>query len=126
VISTQHGAVCKSGKGDEPIDVKVPSLPSLNAETVPLRAPPWAFETKSCVARAELAPERTGPCASNGDPDAAVSRPSAATTKPSITDVPIRAPTSFVPSPLTARRRVSSRPAATPSSPRSYAGGHPG
>src|SRR6266849_10650948 len=40
LISTQHGAVWKSGKGDEPIDVSVPSLPSLKDETVPLPVPP--------------------------------------------------------------------------------------
>jgi hypothetical protein len=49
VISTQQGAVWKSGKGEEPIDVNAPSLPSLNAETVPFPAPPCALETNSWV-----------------------------------------------------------------------------
>src|SRR5438132_4687808 len=102
LISTQHGAVWKSGKGDEPIDVSVPSLPSLKAETVPLPAPPCALETNSCVAfvgRNSL-PNGPGPCAGNGELGAAVSRPSVPTVKLSISEVPTRAPTSLVPSPL--------------------------
>jgi hypothetical protein len=47
LISTQHGAVWMSANGDDPIEVSVPSVPSLNAETVPLPGPPCAFETKS-------------------------------------------------------------------------------
>jgi hypothetical protein len=48
LISTQHGAVCRSPKGDDPIDVSVPRGPSLNAETVPVPAPTlWAFDTNS-------------------------------------------------------------------------------
>jgi hypothetical protein len=49
LISTQQGAVWKSGKGDEPIDARVPSLPSLKAEIVPLPAPPRALETNNWV-----------------------------------------------------------------------------
>src|SRR5436190_518224 len=102
LISTQQGAVWKSGNGDDPIGVSVPSRPSLNAETVPLFAPPWAFDTNSCagsVGRNSL-PNGPGPCAANGEPGAAVSRPFPSTVKLSISEVPTRAPTSLVPSPL--------------------------
>src|SRR5439155_25823553 len=102
LISTQHGAVWKSGNGDDPIDVNVPSLASPNAETVPLLAPPWALETKSCVesvGRNSL-PNGPGPCAANGESGAGVSRPSAPTVKLSIREVPTRVPTKRVPSSL--------------------------
>src|SRR5438128_109217 len=102
LISTQQGAVWKSGKGDDPIDVRVPSLATLKAETVPLLAPPWALETNSwvgSVGRNSL-PNGPGPCAGKGEPGAAVRRPSPPTLKLSISDVLTRAPTSPVPSPL--------------------------
>src|SRR6266487_2530735 len=102
LISTQQGAVWKSGKGDEPIDVSVPSPPSLKAETVPLPAPPCALETNNCVpsvGRNSL-PNGPGPWAANGDAGAAVNRPSPPTVKLSISEVPTLVPTSLVPSPL--------------------------
>src|SRR5213078_3892997 len=102
LISTQQGAVWKSGNGDDPIDVSVPLLPSLKAETVPLLVPPWAFDTNSwvgSVGRNSL-PNGPGPCAANGEPGAAVSRPLPSTVKLSISVVPTRVPTSLVPSPL--------------------------
>src|SRR5207237_208554 len=70
LISTQHGAVWKSGNGDEPIDVSVPSLASLKAETVPLPVPPCALETNSCVGSVgrNSLPNGPGPCAANGEP----------------------------------------------------------
>src|SRR5205823_5184451 len=102
LISTQHGAVCRSGNGEDPIDVSVPSLATLNAETVPAPDPPCAFETKSwlgSVGRNSL-PKGPGPCAAEGEPGATVSRPSAPTAKLSISDVATRTPTRLVPSPL--------------------------
>lgn len=47
VTSIQHGAVCWSGKGPDPIEASVPLRETLNAETVPLLGPPWALETNS-------------------------------------------------------------------------------
>ncbi len=47
LISTQHGAVWLSAKGEDPIGNSVPPAESLNAETVPLPAPPWALDTYS-------------------------------------------------------------------------------
>ena len=48
LISTQHGAVCRSANGEDPIGDSVPSAESLNAETVPLPAPAlWALDTNS-------------------------------------------------------------------------------
>src|SRR5207302_8085298 len=78
LISTQHGAVWKSGNGDEPIDVSVPSLPSLKAETVPLPGQSCALETKSWVASVGRNSLPNGPrhCAANGEAGAAVRRPS--------------------------------------------------
>src|SRR5579859_1094744 len=102
VISTQQGAVWRSGKGEAPIDVRVPSVATLKAETVPLLAPPCALETKSCagsVGRNSL-PNGPGPCAAKGDPGAAVRRPFSATVKLSIREVPTRVPASLVPSSL--------------------------
>src|SRR5438034_11398910 len=103
LISTQQGAVWKSGNGDESIDVNVPSVASLKAEIVPVPAPTlWALETKSCVGSVgrNSLPNGPRPCAANGDAGAAVRRPSAPTVKLSISEVPTRAPTSLVPSPL--------------------------
>src|SRR5580765_4420465 len=91
LISTQHGAVCESGKGDEPIEVNVPSAASLKAEIVPVPAPTlWALETKSCVGSVgrNSLPNGPRPCAGNGDAAAAVSSPSAPTVKLSISEVP--------------------------------------
>src|SRR5450755_2804976 len=102
VISTQHGAVCRSANGEDPIELNVPSDPTRNAETVPLPAPPWAFETYSSagfVGRNSL-PNGPGPCAANGEPAAGVRRPSAPTEKLSICAVPTRVPARLVPVPL--------------------------
>src|SRR5438094_6822472 len=77
LISTQQGAVWRSAKGDCPIEVSPPSAATLNDETVPLLAPPWAFETNSwlgLVGRNSL-PNGPGPWAAKGEPGAAVSRP---------------------------------------------------
>ena len=68
LISTQHGAVWKSGNGDAPIEVSVPSAATSKAETVPLPAPSWAFDTKTWrgfVGRNSL-PNGPGPWAANG------------------------------------------------------------
>ena len=102
LISTQHGAVWWFANGEAPIELSVPPGASVNAETVPLPGPPCAFETNSCVGlvgRNSL-PNGPRPCAANGDPAAAVRRPSAPTVKLSISEVLTRVPTSFVPSPL--------------------------
>src|SRR6266480_4447574 len=102
LISTQHGAVCRSGKGEDPIDVSVPSPATLNAETPPAPAPPWALETNSwlgSVGRNSL-PNGPGPCAAKGEPGAAVRCPLEATAKLSISDVATRTPTRLVPLPL--------------------------
>src|SRR5436305_9129319 len=99
VISTQHGAVWRSANGDAPIDDRAPSAATLNAETVPLPAPPWAFETNSwleSVGRNSL-PNGPGPCAANGDPAAALRRPSRPTLKLSISELPTRVPMRFLP-----------------------------
>jgi hypothetical protein len=91
-----------SANGDVPIDVRVPSLASLKAETVPAPAPLWAFETNSWfgfVGRNSL-PNGPRPWAANGEPVAEVSSPSGPTVKLSISEVLTRAPTSFVPSEL--------------------------
>src|SRR5262249_15986955 len=102
VISTQHGAVWWSANGEAPIELSVPSPATLNAETVPASGPPWAFETNSwleSVGRNSL-PNGPGPCAGNGEPGAAVGRPSSPTAKPSMSDAPTRPPTKIAPSPL--------------------------
>src|ERR1700693_3035081 len=39
LISPQHGAVCRSANGEEPIEVNVPSAASLKAEIVPVPGP---------------------------------------------------------------------------------------
>src|SRR5260370_20224098 len=101
LISTQHGAVCKSANGDEPIDVKVPSAASLKAEIVPVPAPTLcALETKSCVGSVgrNSLPNGPRPCAGNGEAAAAVSSPSPPTLKLSVREVPTPSPTRLVPS----------------------------
>src|SRR5437763_12579321 len=102
LTSTQHGAVWRAGEGEEPIDVSVPSPATLNAETLPAPAPPWALETNSwvgSVGRNSL-PNGPGPCAAKGAPGAAVRRPSEATAKLSISDVATRTPPRLVPLPF--------------------------
>src|SRR5215471_8177843 len=102
LISTQHGAVCRSAKGDDPIGDSVPSAASLNAETVPALAPLWALDTNNwfgLVGRNWL-PNGPSPCAGKGDPGAAASRPVRPTVKLSMREVPTRIPASLVPSPL--------------------------
>src|SRR5919204_4368413 len=102
LISTQQGAVWRSGNGDELIEVRAPSLPSLKAETDPLPGPSWALDTNSwagSVGRNSL-PNGPKPWAANGEPGAAVNRPSAPTTKLSISELPTLVPTSLLPSPL--------------------------
>src|SRR3977135_2944231 len=78
LISTQPGAVCWSANGEATVDVSVPSWPTPNADTLPLLAPPCAFETNSwpgLVGRNSL-PNGPGPCAANGDLAAGPTRPS--------------------------------------------------
>src|SRR6266581_2477563 len=103
LISTQHGAVCRSANGEDPIDDSVPSAASANADTVPEPAPVlWALDTNSwpgLVGRNSL-PNGPRPWAGKGDPGAAVRRPPEPTVKLSIWDVPTRVPASLVPSPL--------------------------
>src|ERR1041385_4435297 len=99
LISTQHGADWRSANGDAPIDDRAPSAATMNADTVPLPAPPWAFETNSwleSVGRNSL-PNGPGPWAANGDPDAAVRRPLPPTLKLSISELPTRVPMRFLP-----------------------------
>src|SRR4029077_20943675 len=98
--------------GDDPIDDSTPLSASLNADTVPLPGPPWAFETKSCVPRVGLnsLPNGPGPWAANGEPGAAVSRPDGPTVKLSISEGPTRVPTRRRPFPLN-----STSPGAEPS-----------
>src|SRR5258708_15152013 len=96
---SKHGAVCRSGNGDDPIDVSVPSAATLNAETLPWLAPPCALETNSwlgLVGRNSL-PNGPTPCAAKGEPGAAASRPSRRTAKLSISEVPTRVPAGRVP-----------------------------
>src|ERR1700722_9996876 len=100
VISTQHGAIWLSANGEAPIEVSVPLKESENAEMVPLLvAVLWALDTNSwsgSVGRNSL-PNGPSPWAGNGDPGAAVSRPSKPTVKLSITEVPTSVPASLVP-----------------------------
>src|SRR5439155_1196653 len=98
----QQGAVWPSANGEAPIVVRVPSIPSVKAETVPALAPLCALETKSCtglVGRNSL-PNGPRPWAVNGEPGAAVSRPSPPTVKLSISELATRVPTSLLPSAL--------------------------
>jgi hypothetical protein len=81
---------------------QVPSPASAKAETVPLPAPSCAFDTNSWVefvGRNSL-PNGPWPCAANGEPAAAVRRPSPPAVKLSISEVATRVPTSLVPSAL--------------------------
>src|SRR6202035_5835418 len=48
-ISTQHGAVWPSAKGEDPIELSAPPPVTLNADTVPLPAPACALETYRCA-----------------------------------------------------------------------------
>src|SRR5580700_7175311 len=99
LISTQHGAVCSSMNGEAPIERRVPSPATRNADTVPSPAALWAFETNSWsgfVGRNSL-PNGPTPCAANGEPGAAISRPLNPTRKLSICDVATNVPTSLVP-----------------------------
>src|SRR6266550_7767710 len=103
LISTQHGAVCRSANGEDPIGVSVPSAESANADTVPEPAPVLcALDTNSwpaLVGRNSL-PNGPKPWAGKGDPGAAVGSPPEPTVKLSICEVPTRVPASLVPSPL--------------------------
>src|SRR6266566_2629171 len=103
LISTQHGAVCRSANGEDPIDDSVPSAASLNDDTVPEPAPVLlALDTNSwpgLVGRNSL-PNGPRPWAGKGDPGAAVRRPPEPTVKLSIWEVPTRVPASLAPSPL--------------------------
>src|SRR5437763_17008450 len=99
VISLQHGAVWLSANGEEPIEGSAPSAATLNAETVPLPVPAWAFETNSwlgLVGRNSL-PKGPAACAGIGDPGAGVRRPLEPTVKLSISELPTRVPTTLVP-----------------------------
>src|SRR5579862_2917099 len=103
VISTQHGAVCWSANGEPATGFSVPFGESLYAEMVPVPAPTLcALDTNNwsgSVGRNSL-PNGPRPWAGNGDPGAAVSRPSKPTVKLSIMEVPTSVPTSLVPVPL--------------------------
>src|SRR5580704_14805417 len=103
VISTQHGAIWPSLNGEPATGESVPSVESVNAETVPLlTAVLCALETNSwpgSVGRNSL-PNGPRPSALNGDPGAAASRPPEPTVKLSITEVPTSVPASLVPVPL--------------------------
>ena len=99
LISTQHGAVWRSANGDEPIEVRAPLSAAEKADTVPLPAPPCAFETNNWVGFVGLnsLPKGPSPWAVYGEPGAAVSFPFAPTEKLSISDVLTRTPTSRLP-----------------------------
>ena len=76
VISTQHGAVCRSANGEAPIGDRLPSGRSRKAEMVPVPVL-CALDTNSwlgLVGRNSL-PNGPRPWARNGDPGAAVRRP---------------------------------------------------
>src|SRR6266702_1512484 len=72
LISTQHGAVCRSANGEDPIDDSVPSAASLNADTVPEPAPELATYTRSpwiVTLTGSTPPEETTPsCTSLSEP----------------------------------------------------------
>src|SRR5215469_136205 len=102
LMISQQGAVCWSAYGEAPIGVSAPAGESANADTVPRPAPLCALDTNSwsgLVGRNWL-PNGPSPCAVNGEPGAAVSRPSCPTVKLSIWEVPTRVPISLVPVPL--------------------------
>ena len=83
------GRGLESANGEAPIEVSAPLAATAKAETVPLPAPPWAFETNSwvgLVGRNSL-PNGPRPCAANGEPGAAVSLPPLPTAKLSISEV---------------------------------------
>src|SRR5260370_912709 len=67
LISPQHGAVCWSAKGEDPIGDRLPLAESRNAEIVPVPVPP----------------------AANGDPASGVSVPSACRSKTPIVFDPV-------------------------------------
>ena len=105
-ISTQHGAVWPSANGESPIGVRVASLETRKAETLPASAPSCALETKSCrgfVGRNAL-PNGPTRWAAKGEPGAAMSRPKGPTRKLSMNYGPALGPTrvaiSALPSPL--------------------------
>src|SRR5258708_4353198 len=103
-ISTQQGAVWRSAKGEEPIELNAPAFVTLNAETEPLPAPPCAFEMYRCegLAGENSLPKGPAAWAGNGEPAAGVSSPSDPTTKLSTrnvlaTVVPTSTPMRLVP-----------------------------
>src|SRR5882757_1022406 len=112
LISTQHGAVCPSAYGEDPMGDRWPKKLSRYAETVPRPAPLCALLTNSCEGRAgeNSAPSGPRPCPVNGDPFAASRRPPGSTTKLSICEVPVRVPTRWSP---VALKNTSPRPAAS-------------
>ena len=58
LISTQHGAVCRSGNGEAPIEYRVPFRATLKAETVPLSPVVGVGDEQLAgVGRSELAAE---------------------------------------------------------------------
>jgi len=88
-ISTQHGAVRPSAKGEVPIGLKTPLCATWNAEIDPFPAPPCALETYSrdgFVGENSL-PNGPAACAEKGEPGAGVSRPSSSTRKLSMRKV---------------------------------------
>src|SRR5689334_19110338 len=105
-MATQHGAVWLSAKGEPAIAASVPSAATSYADTDPLPAPSCAFETKSRLGSVGENVLPNGPmrCAGNGEPAAAVRRPSVPIANPSRKDGPAlgptRAPTRRVPSGL--------------------------
>src|ERR1700692_518747 len=82
-ISTQHGAVWPSAKGEEPIELSAPALFTLKADTVPLPAPACALETYRWLGATGENSLPNGPAdwAGNGEPAAGLIRPSSPTTK---------------------------------------------
>ena len=89
--------------------VSWPNRLSRYADTVPRPAPLCALLTNSSAGRAgeNSAPSWPRPCPVNGEPWAGSRRPSGATTKLSISEVPVRVPTRWLPRAL---KNTSPRP----------------
>src|SRR4029079_16328558 len=79
LTATQHGAVWLSANGEPPIAVRPPFAPTVYTDTEPAPPPSWAFETnrRSSSTGEKALPNGPIRWAANGEPGAAVSRPSA-------------------------------------------------
>src|SRR5450631_290045 len=88
LITTQHGAVCPSAYGEDPIGESWPDKLSRYADTVPRPAPLCALLTNSCegLAGENAAPSWPRPCPVKGEPLAASRWPPGSTSKLSISN----------------------------------------